>query len=62
MNNKKLQVWFPVFFAVSMVVGMFLGYKLRDKMPWASSVFQMAPSGQLQEVMDRAHEFDILNF
>lgn len=52
MNNKKLQVWFPFFFAVSMVIGMFLGYKLRDKMPWTSSVFQMSASGQLQEVMD----------
>lgn len=52
MNNKKLQVWFPFFFALSMVVGMFLGYKLRDKMPWTSSVFRSAPSGQLQEVID----------
>lgn len=52
MNNKKLQVWFPVFIAVSMVVGMFLGYKLRDKMPWSSGMFQMSGAGQVQEVMD----------
>ncbi len=52
MNNKKLQVWFPVYFAVSMVIGMFLGYKLRDKMPWASGMFQMSSGGQVQEVMD----------
>lgn len=53
MNNKKLQVWLPLFFAISMVTGMFLGYKLRDKMPWPSSgMFSMGASGQLQEVMD----------
>jgi len=53
MNNKKLQVWLPFFFAVSMAAGMFLGYKLRDKMPWPSSgMFRMGNSGQFQEVMD----------
>jgi carboxyl-terminal processing protease len=52
MNNKKLQVWFPFFFALSMVVGMFLGYKLRDKMPWTSNILRVNSSGELQEVID----------
>ena len=53
MNNKKLQVWFPLLFSISMVAGMFLGYKLRDKMPWPSSgMFSMGNSGQFQELMD----------
>lgn len=52
MNNKKLQVWFPVFFSVSMVIGMFLGYKLRDKMPWSSDLFRSSAVGPMQEVID----------
>jgi carboxyl-terminal processing protease len=52
MNNKKLQVWFPFFFAISMVIGMFLGYKLRDKMPWSSNILRVSSPGELQEVID----------
>ncbi len=52
MKNKKLQVWFPLFFSIAMIIGMFLGYKLRDKMPWASGMLQTHSSGQLQEVLD----------
>jgi carboxyl-terminal processing protease len=52
MNNKKLQVWFPFFFAISMVIGMFLGYKLRDKMPWSSNILKISAPGQMQEVID----------
>jgi len=52
MNNKKLQVWFPFFFAISMVIGMFLGYKLRDKMPWSTNILKVSAPGQMQEVMD----------
>jgi carboxyl-terminal processing protease len=52
MNNKKVQVWFPFFFSVSMVIGMFLGYKLRDKMPWSSDLFRISAGGPMQEVID----------
>ncbi|HLO81542.1 MAG TPA: S41 family peptidase [Chitinophagaceae bacterium] len=52
MNNKKLQVWFPFFFAISMVIGMFLGYKLRDKMPWSSNILRVSSPGEIQEVID----------
>ncbi|MES2332189.1 MAG: S41 family peptidase [Bacteroidota bacterium] len=31
MGSKKLQVWLPVLFAVVMVVGMMIGYQLKDK-------------------------------
>lgn len=34
MNSKKIQLLLPVLFAITMSLGMFLGYKLRDKMPW----------------------------
>lgn len=52
MKNKNLQVWFPLFFSLAMITGMFLGYKLRDKMPWASGMMQTPARGQLQEVLD----------
>lgn len=52
MKNKNLQVWFPVFFSLAMITGMFLGYKLRDKMPWAGGILQSPARGQLQEVLD----------
>lgn len=31
MGSKKLQVWLPVLFAVVMVIGMMIGYRLKDK-------------------------------
>ncbi len=51
MNNKKLQVWFPFFFSLSMVIGMFFGYKLRDKMPYGSTILRAGSGSQMQEVI-----------
>ncbi len=31
MGSKKLQVWLPVLFAIVMVIGMMIGYQLKDK-------------------------------
>src|SRR3954462_3255360 len=33
MNNRKLQVWFPLLFSIVMIAGMFIGYKIKDNMP-----------------------------
>ena len=51
MNNKKLQVWFPFFFAVSMVIGMYFGYKLRDNLPMGGNMFRKASTSEIQEVI-----------
>ncbi len=51
MNNKKLQVWFPLFFSVSMVIGMFFGYQLRDKMPAGGTILRASSGSQMQEVI-----------
>ncbi len=51
MNNKKLQVWFPFFFSLSMIIGMFFGYKLRDKMPFATNILRSSAGSQMQEVI-----------
>ena len=50
MKNKKLQVWLPFFFSVSMLVGMFLGYKLHSQLPGSGFLVRSAGTGPLQEV------------
>ncbi len=51
MGNRKLQVWLPALFAVVMVAGMAIGYKLRENtsMP---GFFKMADKSPMQEVLD----------
>lgn len=52
-QNKKLQVWLPLLFAVVMVIGMALGYKLRDNTQAARSFFQFSVKrSPIQEVLD----------
>ncbi|MGL6269049.1 MAG: S41 family peptidase [Chitinophagaceae bacterium] len=52
MNNKKLQVWFPLFFSLSMLIGIFLGYKLHGNMPASRNIFQAGGRSTLQEVFE----------
>ena len=49
--GKKLQVWLPLMFSVVMVIGMVIGYKLRENtsMP---GFFRMSSKSALQEVLD----------
>jgi carboxyl-terminal processing protease len=51
MNNKKIQVWLPLLFSITMIVGMWLGYKMRDNMP-GKSFFFMEKRRPVQEIMD----------
>ena len=51
MNNKKLQVWLPLLFSVTMILGMFFGYKMRDNMP-GKSFFFAEKRRPVQEIMD----------
>ena len=32
-NKKKLQMWLPLLLSLTMVIGMMLGYRMRDTMP-----------------------------
>jgi carboxyl-terminal processing protease len=52
MNNKKLQVWLPLFFSFSMLIGIFLGYKLHGNMPISRNIFQTGGRGSIQEVFE----------
>lgn len=51
MNNKKTQVWLPLLFSIIMIIGMFLGYTMRDNMP-GKSFFYAAKPRPVQEIMD----------
>ncbi|MGB5006853.1 MAG: S41 family peptidase [Ferruginibacter sp.] len=51
MNTKKIQVWLPLLFSLTMIVGMYFGYKMRDNMPGKSFFFTEKPR-PVQEIMD----------
>jgi len=51
MNNKKVQVWLPLLFSLTMIAGMYLGYKMRDNMP-GKSFFYLEKRRPVQEIMD----------
>ncbi len=49
--NKKIQVWFPLLFSITMIAGMFIGYKMRDNMP-GKNFFYVDKARPVQEIMD----------
>jgi carboxyl-terminal processing protease len=51
MQKKKINIWQPLLFSITMIAGMFIGYKMRDKIP-GKSFFYIEHSRPLQEVMD----------
>jgi carboxyl-terminal processing protease len=52
MRNKKLQVWLPLIFAVVMITGMFLGFRLNDRSGNKFDFFSPDKRGALQEAVD----------
>ena len=48
--NKKIQVWQPLLFSLTMIAGMFIGYRMRDSMP-GRNFFSLEKSSPMQEVM-----------
>jgi len=51
MNNKKIQAWLPLLLSLTMIAGMYMGYKMRDNMP-GKSFFFAEKKRPLQEIMD----------
>jgi carboxyl-terminal processing protease len=49
--NKKIKVWLPLLFSITMIAGMMLGYKMRDNMP-GKNFFSIDKRRPIQEVMD----------
>ncbi|HMH22458.1 MAG TPA: S41 family peptidase [Puia sp.] len=48
---KKLQVWLPLLFAVVMIVGMLIGFRLRGNIP-STGFFKTRKQAPVQEVME----------
>ncbi len=51
MKDKKLQVWLPLLFSIVMIIGIFMGYKMRDAMP-GKGFFYTEKRSSLQEIMN----------
>ena len=49
---KKLQIALPVLFALVMILGMSIGYKLRENIPAQRSLFGTSKRSSIQEVLD----------
>lgn len=52
MGNNKLKLWLPLIFSIVMIGGMFLGYKMKEKMPVTARFFSTERKGTVQEVLD----------
>jgi carboxyl-terminal processing protease len=52
MGSKKLQVWLPVLFALVMILGMIIGFKLREDVRGVSSFLKLSKKSSIQEVLD----------
>ena len=51
MGSKKLQIWLPLILSIVMVIGMMIGFQLRDK-SISSSFWSSGKKSSVQEVMD----------
>ena len=49
--NKKIQVWLPLLFSITMIAGLYMGYKMRDNMP-GRNFFSLEKRRPIQEIMD----------
>lgn len=49
---KKLQVWLPLLFALVLITGMWIGFRLRQNIPYSRGLFETAKRSSIQEVID----------
>ena len=52
MQKKKIQVWLPLMFSLVLILGMLIGFKLRESSNTAKSFFSFQKRSPLQEVID----------
>jgi len=52
MGSKKLQVWLPLMFALMMIIGMYLGFHLRDSSAGTGSFLRSNRGSSIQEIVD----------
>ena len=51
MNKKKLQIWLPLLFSITMIAGMFIGFNMRTILP-GKSFFYLQKKSPLQEILN----------
>jgi len=51
MGSKKLQVWLPILFSITMVLGMLIGYQLKER-TGGNRFFSLSGKTSLQEVVE----------
>ncbi|MEJ7740973.1 MAG: S41 family peptidase [Chitinophagaceae bacterium] len=51
-QKKKLQIWLPLLFSLVMILGIMIGYKLRENIRTAKSFFHIDKRSPLQQVID----------
>lgn len=56
MSKHQIKVFFPLFFSVSVILGMFIGYKLHSNMPNTKSIFGTATTNTESEVLQIIEE------
>jgi carboxyl-terminal processing protease len=56
MENKKFNIWLPLLISISMALGIFLGYKLRDGIP-GQAFFYREKGGDIKEIMQLVDRF-----
>ncbi len=52
MHNKKIKIWLPLLLSLSMIIGMYIGYKLKDNIKSPQHFLDMQPVNTLQEVVE----------
>ena len=51
MNKQKIQVWLPLLLSISMIGGIFIGFKMRDNIP-GKNFFSIEKATPVEEVME----------
>ncbi len=49
--NKNLKIWLPLLFSIVMIIGMLMGYKMRDAIP-GKSFFSVDKASSIQEIIN----------
>ena len=49
--NKNLKIWLPLLFSIVMIIGMLMGYKMRDAIP-GKSFFAVERASSIQEIIN----------
>ena len=51
MQKQKLQIWLPLLISISMIMGMFVGYKIKDNIP-GRGFFEFDKPNSIREIID----------